>query len=304
MQLLCIDEQPIKIEEKELIVIDPIHAIEYNSIVFYWLILLLSLLAGCSSKKQEEPKKNLYGEHIFRHSNEHFFTPPPPEPFTRAPYPWEKQDVGGFPRITKEFFRCKGNPLHPVAILKREGKEPFYYRDCRGGQRHGLPMRAEKEFIYPCLIDLLNYLQEKTNHRVIITCGHRCVEHNSYADQSKQNWGSKHMLGAEVDFYVEGMQEQPESLISLIQEYYAKTPPFQSDKSYTQFQRYEKGDLNVSTPPWYNKEILIKLYLKNEGRDFDNQHPYPYIGIQVRHDRDLNQRVIFEKAQAENYLRH
>ena len=32
---------------------------------------------------------------------------------------------------------------------------------------------------------------------------------------------------------------------------------------------------NVLIPPWYNKEILIKLFKKNEGRDLDNRHPYP-----------------------------
>jgi hypothetical protein len=61
-----------------------------------------------------------------------------------------------------------------------------------------------------------------------------------------------------------------------------------------------KGESDVSTPPWYNKEILIKLYLKNEGRDFDNRHPYPYVSIQVRFDRELNEKVVCSWQKAFN----
>ncbi len=110
------------------------------------------------------------------------------------------------------------------------------------------------------------------------------------------------MIGAEVDFYIEGLENQPLPLIPLIQQYYAET--FPDNKEYTLFERYEKEGLNVSTPPWYNKELFIKLYLEHEGRDCDNTHPYPYLGIQVRTDRDSNAKVTFDPKQAQNYLRH
>lgn len=99
------------------------------------------------------------------------------------------------------------------------------------------------------------------------------------------------MIGAEVDFYVEGVDAQ--ELIPILQSYYEEP-----------FQRYTKNNLNVRTPAWYNKEVFIKLYLPDEGRDKDNQHTLSYIGIQVRHDRDKNQPVRFEAQLSEAYLRN
>ncbi len=232
-----------------------------------------------------------------RNHNEYFFTPPPPQPRTRAAYPWEDKHVGGFQRISKEFFRCKGNPLNPVVVQERGEREPLYYRDCKG-RRHGLPVKNDEEFVYPCLINLLNYVQEQTKKRVVITTGHRCPMHNAYSDYTPYNWGSKHMIGAEVDFYVEGMEDQPEEVIKILMAYY------KDDEEYAAFTRFDNEGLNIATSPWYNKEVFIKLYKANEGRDFDNQHPYPYIGVQVRYDRDEEKRVVFDQAQAQNYLRH
>lgn len=202
-----------------------------------------------------------------RNHDEIYATPSPAYPNETIPYPWENQTVGGYPRIAKAFFRC----------------------NCGS---HSLPLREGKEFVYPCLLDLLNYIQEKSEHRVVITCGHRCREHNTASDPSRFNWGSKHMLAAEVDFYVEGVT--PQAVLKLISAYYDDEP----------FERYHREGMNISTPPWFNKEIFVKLYLPNEGRDGDNQHPHPYLGIQVRYDRDLGQRVTFDQKQVENYLRN
>lgn len=244
------------------------------------------------------------GEYIFRLHEECFFNPSPPAAKTREPYPWEKRYVGGYPCITKEFFRCKGNPAHPVVIQTRENRESLYFRDCLGGLRHSLPLIENEECIYPCLLEILNYIQQKTEKKVVITCGHRCPEHNMYADYSPQNWGSKHMIGAEVDFYVKGMENNMLEILELIKNYYLETEPFCRDSDYTIFQRFQKAKLNVSTPPWFNKEIFVKFYKEDEGRDFDNSHPYPYLGIQVRYDRNRGNRVIFDPAQAQNYLRY
>jgi hypothetical protein len=268
----------------------------------YLLLFLVLFLSSCTPKHQKNRKKHISCEYIFRQSHEFFFKTPLPLHQIRSAYPWEGKYIAGLPRITKEFFRCKGNPLNPVVIHTPEGKEPIKYFDCPGGKKHGLPLREGQEFVYPCLLEILNYLQEKTGKRVVITCGHRCPKHNTYADHTPANWNSKHMIGAEVDFYIESMENQPHTLISLIQQYYVEH--FPEDKDYTSFQRYDKGNLNVSTPPWFNKEIFIKLYLSHEGRDCDNQHPYPYLGIQVRTDRALNTKVTFDPAQAQKYLRH
>jgi hypothetical protein len=246
----------------------------------YWSLLLISfLLVSCDQKDHS-------GSYLFRRSEEASLLPPPPEPQGRAPYPWEEGSVGGFPRITKDFFRCKGNRLNPPNNS---------FRDCQG-DAHGLPLKGGKEHIFPCLLEILNYIQEKTQKRVIITSGHRCPQHNTYCDPTSTS--SKHLIGAEVDFYVEGMEKEPEEVLKLIWQYY------KGQKEYESFQRYERVGLNVSTPPWFNKEIFIKLYKENEGRNVDNQHSYPYLGLQVRYDRESKKSVVFDPKQAQNYLRH
>jgi hypothetical protein len=258
-------------------------------------LLLLLFLSACTSNEKNK-KGNVIAEKIFRKEGDLLYRTRAPEPKEREEYPWEKKYLGKYPRITKEFFRCKGNASNPPLEVK-QGENKVIYRDCRGTEHHGLPMRDGKEFIYPCLVNLLNYLQEKTEKKVVITCGHRCPDHNTYCDSSPSNYGSKHMIGAEVDFYVEGMEKEPQKVIALIQDYY------KGQKEYEKFERYDKN-LNVSTKAWLNKEIFIKLYLENEGRDHDNQHPYPYIGLQVRFDRDLNKKVTFEAKETRKYLRN
>lgn len=252
------------------------------------VLLTVILFVSCS----QNDKKTYKGEYIYRLQHESFYSPPLPQPQERDPYPWEEKTVGGFPRITKDFFRCKGNWLNPPNAQMR---------DCQGDS-HGLPLKDGKEFIFPCLLEVLNYIQEKTQKRVIITTGHRCPLHNAYCEP--KNGSSKHLIGAEVDFYVEGMEKEPSTIIGLIQQYYRETPSFADHKEYTTFQRYEKEGLNVVTTPWFNKEIFIKLYLEKEGRDADNQHPYPYLCLQVRYDRESNKPVQFDHKQAQNYLRY
>lgn len=154
-----------------------------------------------------------------------------------------------------------------------------------------MPLRNDKEFIYPVLIELLNYLQTKTGKKVVITCGHCCPEHNLYLDPSPANQFSKHLLGAEVDFYIQGLEQQPEKVIEYILSYYRETPKYKGLKDFEEFKRYDKGDTNVVTMPWFNKEIFIKLVGKAEGRDFDNRHPYPYITVQVRYEWELQEKV-------------
>lgn len=243
------------------------------------------------------------GEYIYRVHNEHLFSIPVPEVQPQEPYPWEFGQVGNHPKITKEFFRCKGSSLNPVHVVQDKEELARYY-DCGGAEKHSLPLKDQKEFIYPILIDLVNYIQAKTQKRVVITSGHRCPEHNIYVDASLGNRYSKHMIGAEVSFYVQGLEEHPESVIKIIQGYYNDTPKYQKKKEYIEFQRYEKEDRNVSTLPWYNKEVFVKLFKKKEGRNFDNRHPYPYISIQVRTDFETGEKVIYTWDKANhNFLR-
>jgi len=247
---------------------------------FFFILLLL---VACSSDPPIE------GEYIYRKSGEHFYRPDSTAYRTRALYPWEQSYVGNHPRITREFFRCKGSHCNPVRLIE-EGEQTVRLCDCDG---HGLPQRGGEPYIAQVLIDLLNYIQEETGSRVVITCGHRCPAHNRYSDPRPFNQTSKHMIGAEADFYVQGMEGEPESIIELIQEFCPDAP----------FERYYKENTDVSTPPWYNRELFVKLYREDEGRDLDNRHPYPYIGVQVRYDRDLEERVVYSWERARAYFR-
>ncbi len=231
--------------------------------------------------------QEIHGEYIFRHHNEFYYTIPPLQPVALSSYTWDKKLVGTFPLITKEHFRCRGNPLNP--IKHRDG---VAYEDCGGAELHSLPLQVGEEFVYPILCDLLNYLQAKTEKKVIITSGHHCPKHHLYLDPSPKQQASKHLVGAEVNFYVQGLESQPYKIIQLLQEYYP-------DKK---FERYE-GNTNVSTPPWMNREIFIKLFSATEGRNEDNRHGYPYISIQVRWNRDIKERVVYTWKQSQNFYR-
>jgi hypothetical protein len=263
--------------------------------------LLLYLLFFCGCENSADSKKSHQQvEYIERLHHQKKWTPLAPQKKAMPRYAWETEIPAPFPNITKEYFRCRGSVMNPTRYIhKSHALERL--EDCGGSTSHSLPLKNGKEFIYPILIDLMNYLQKTTRHKVVITSGHRCPKHHQYARIDGQSLHSKHMLGAETSFYVQGFEHEPEKIVELLMNYY-QNPKYTNE--YTDFQRYMRDDVDVSTLPWYNKEIYIKLYLEGEGRDFDNRHPYPYIRIQVRYDRDEDKRVLFNWDLAEkNYLR-
>lgn len=273
----------------------------------FHIFLILGLLAGCSgledSERERIRKQNASGQAVYRSHDEKYYSLASPKHVERESYPWEDTLIGDQVRITKEFFRCKGSSLNPH-LSKNEKGETTYCLDCSGTTQHSLPLKDGREFVYPALIDLLNFIQEKSRKKVIITCGHRCPTHNTYADPSKMNQTSKHMIGAEVDFYVKGWEWSPEKVVALIQSYYAENTFYRSDPRFTEFKRYEKTT-NVTTLPWYNKEIFVKIFKKDEGRDLDNTHRYPYVSIQLKWDRETESPVSYSWSKAFNgYLRY
>lgn len=272
--------------------------------ILFFCLYLSSILSGCKGEapRQEDNGGNIVGEYLYRKHDEHLFVPPPQEKGSAPVYPWTSSQYSQLPKVTKEHFRCKGSNVNPVHTAEQNGELVRFY-DCGGVQKHSLPLRDGKEFIYPVLIELLNDIQMKTGKRVVITSGYRCPEHNAYVDSSKDNQVSKHQIGAEVSFYVQGLENQPDKIVKLIQDYYKDK--YGDKKEFVEFKRYEKENTNVSTQPWYNKEVFIKLFKKQEGRDFDNRHPYPYISIQVRYDLEKEQRVNYDWNTAfRNYLRY
>ena len=260
-----------------------------------FLILVLVFLAGCSGLETSEEKKmrmdNLVVRPIQRESNETLFSWVPASSKQKAPYPWERKWIGDHLRITKHFFRCRGHPSNPPIQILR-GKECIYHLDCGGVETHSLPIKEGKEHICPILIDILNHLQETLGKQVIITCGHRCPTHHLYCDVSKEGQTSKHLIGAEVDFYVKGLERTPEAVLEALFSYYPE-PMLRTLLT------------SASTPSWYNQEVVITLFRSTEGRDFDNDHPYPYISIQVRYDRETHRVVRYNWHQAYNgYIKY
>src|SRR5262249_11306642 len=159
-----VDKQTVKIKEKELIVVNPLHMMsskicnriaDLNNSAYIYLLLLLCV--ACSSGEQtsgQEPKKTAHGEYLYRLHEERFFVPPLPEKRGAEPYPWEKTLVGNLPKLTKDYFRCKGSALNPPKAIQQNG-ELIRCMDCGGTDKHSLPLRDGKEYIYPILIDVL-----------------------------------------------------------------------------------------------------------------------------------------------------
>jgi hypothetical protein len=264
---------------------------------FLFSFYLIGLLSSC---REQNRTSHIDYEPLWRKSDETELAPF--FEIKKSPLVEETSSKLHLAPITKEYFRCKGNSMHPPRIILEEGKEVMRFYDCHGSEKHSLPLYDGKERIFPVLIELLNEIQKQTGKPVIITSGHRCPVHQLYMDSKPKAQSSKHTIGAEASFYVQGLHEHPEKILAIIFSYYKNHPEYKTEQEYTQFQRYQK-ETDVATSPWYNKEILIKLYQPNEGRNFDNKHPYPYLSIQVRFDRDKKERVLFTQDQAQNYLR-
>ena len=234
------------------------------------LCLLVALLAGCTGMEKSEKEKirklNEVREPIYRLSSDTLTIKGIDEPKQRKRYPWEKS---AFPQITQDFFRCKGSS-------KNIGYESL---DCRGPDEHSLPLKGGKEHIPKTLVELLDSIQERLKAKLIITCGHRCMKHHLFAKKEEDPKTSKHLMGAEVDFYVKGLEDKPLEVVAAIMEYYKERP----EVYLNQFFKVEKSR-SKRYPAWMNKEIIIHLLDKNEGRDLDNNHSYPYICIELRVD--------------------
>lgn len=260
--------------------------------MFFFIFLLL--FSSCS--KEEAPEIEL--DLVYLESQHKISLLPPLQLQAKPIYPWNRQGGSQFPIISKEFFRCKGSSMN----VEKQKDDGTVLQDCNG--KHSLPIVEGKEFVYPILIDLLNYIQKITQKRVIVTSGHRCPKHNTYADPSAYNRTAKHMIAAEVDFYVQGLELEPKAIVKIIEQYFQENPSYEGQSKYQKFSPY-LGPTNVSSVPIRNEEVFVKIYGKDEGRDFDNRHPYPYINVQVRFDRELGKKVFYSWNRAYNqYFRY
>jgi len=198
---------------------------------------------------------------ILRSSEERAYPPPLLTEAELPSYPWEIKGHPELRPIQKEDLHCQGRRDHTPKILSN-GES---HQDCDGPLEHGLPVTVQ-----PILVTLLNWIQEKTGCEVVVTSGHRCPRHQTYLNASSKALSSKHQVGAEVNFYVKGWEDRAEEVIGLLFDYYNADP-----------KRWDR-ETDVRTVPWYNDEVFVKLYQKDEGRDEDNSHGFAFIDIQVR----------------------
>lgn len=256
--------------------------------IFFFVLLFFSCSGFEESEREKVRKLNAKAELIHRNHDEYHYAISPPKYRQRAAYPWESSSAIAIEKITKEFFRCKGVASRPLRLEKTQMGEVRLF-DCSGGGSHPLPIKEGKEFVYPVLIDILNYVQARTKTRVVITSGHHCLAHHHYLSLENSHYSSKHLSGAAVTFYVEGYEKRPQEVVELIVRFYKENARYRGKKEFEQFLRFENSVL--AQAPYYNREIALALYAKEEGRDADNSHSYPYFSLQVLFDRETNQKI-------------
>ena len=113
------------------------------------------------------------------------------------------------------------------------------------------------------MIELLNAIQAETGKEGHVTSGHRCPDHHAYVDPASFNKGAKHMIGAQVSFYVQGAEDHPEAIIALLMEFYKKNPRYRGIAAFEEFKRDDKHEADISTPPWFNRKFSLN-YIREE----------------------------------------
>ena len=249
-----------------------------GSFMKYSYFFLLFFCVACTSADERVQKRRMENnrstEKIYRLSHERVYEEKEQKLVRRAPYPWE--NAADFPKITMNMLRCRGSSSH--GERKRGDK---IYTDCNGMKDHGLPYVDGEEFVYPVLVSLLNKVQNALNKKVVVTSGHRCPKHNDYINLGKSRI-SKYMIGARVDFFVEGMEHQAEEIVEEIISQYK-----QDSDNYCHF---TKSTGNKSAPSWRNKEISISIQREGE-HSILYKKDHPVISISVRYDRERAEHV-------------
>ena len=78
-----------------------------------------------------------------------------------------------------------------------------------------------------------------------------------------------------------------------------------SEEDYLRFMKCQRNPRGLKQPGWYNKEVLVRINDKDEGRDFDNRHPYPYVTMELRYDREKDRQVEYTwKSAHTGYVRY
>lgn len=256
------------------------------------LILLAILCCSCddaSSRVKKKRKKNNYVcEKIYRNSDEFFYQEDHLVIAEKTFYPWQSRS--NFTQITMNTLRCRGSDSHKSYKIGKKTVE-----DCNGLHDHGLPYKDKQEFVYPVLIDTLNYLQDSLQKEVVVVSGHRCPKHHRYVTRGQSRL-TRYMIGAKVDFYIKGYENDLGKVIETIATRYAN-----DEKRYKEFVKSAQKD---GTYSFRNKELRISYGVNAEAKKFDNVH-FAVISLEVLYDREKDQRVYLEWDQAyKGYIRN
>lgn len=254
-----------------------------------YLILFLFLCISCSTADQRAEKRrmkeNESSERIYRLSHQKFYEEKPATLVKKEPYPWESGFE--FPLITMDHFRCRGH-----GKVRSSGDKEF--KDCQGLADHGLPYGDNDERVFPVLIKHLNQLQKDFEKKVVITSAHRCPKHHAFLTYGKSKI-SRYMIGAKVDFYLEGLQHQTDQVVDKLKSYY------KGDEGYESFYQVRNKDGTIS---WHNKEVIITVNHEGEHKDLDKLK-HPVVSIDVRYDREKSENIVLDWKRAyEGYIRN
>ncbi|MEG1542260.1 MAG: hypothetical protein RRZ67_02520 [Victivallaceae bacterium] len=237
------------------------------------LIACLCCMTACHP--QHGKKKYISHYSIVGQKTGRFFFLPESQKRSPPNYPHREYMEKVIPSVTKQSFRCKG-----------KGDFANNTFDCKGIFEHGLPLRDNKEFVYPCLIDLLNYIIKKSGVKVTITEGHSCPNHKKHLNPESPDLTSKHLIGAAVTFKT--IDLSTEKLFRIIKRYYAVHPAYRTCPEYTNF---NQEDLQL-----FNKEVFVCTCIDKEKSLCTT--------MEVLYDRDKLCPIEINSENIQNYLRY
>lgn len=137
-------------------------------------------------------------------------------------------------------------------------------RDCHKGRRPAIPMAS-------AILRLMEKLRCRVGDKVVVTSGYRSPAHNAYLwawvaarrpGRNSVSRRSRHTGGGAVDFYVKGYSHpRLIKLARMLKQWAGKLPkPLRGSR----------------------ESIWVRVYRKEEGREPDNLHPFPYIHLELR----------------------
>lgn len=201
-------------------------------------------------------------------------------------YPWEISLPCGIESITINDFRCKGSVSHKKKASKGRSTS-VYIMDCNS-ESHSLPLRGGKEYVFPVLIDMCNYVQQELKSCVKIAAGHRCDAHSRYQLASLRNVGSRHRACALVTLYVENCSDTPEKVVDSIASFLASDCYKRDNIFKTSCKYIHQGTKNARLT---SKEFDVGIASQEALQDSEHLSAPYYITIKVLYDYEAKSSV-------------